>query len=199
MPKINLQPGLQERGAEGIDGGDPRQEHEADRQPRRGDQQAGAPHRLMRADHDEHDRVAQERGIVPEGDEVRLPRAGDGPAHPAGPAQIAHHQPRRQRGQNARHVQMLRHPKRPVGGDGGQGDLDEVILRAAGDQQRGQGRQDAHRDPASGHPDKGARDLHRLQLRAVCDRQEHCEGHCGGAVVQEALGLDQQAEARLDP
>ena len=51
-------------------------------------------------------------------------------------AEIAHEQARRNGGQHAGNMKALRHEKGSEGGDGGQGDLDQMFRCASGEQDR---------------------------------------------------------------
>src|SRR5208282_724636 len=82
--------------------------------------------------------------------------------------------------------------------DRGERGLDEMIVRGSGDKHRHEPDEKPDQKPASGDDDKGVRDREwaarmRRIVRGPGENQR--EKDRGGAVVDEALGLDQELEA----
>ena len=91
---------------------------------------------------------------------------------------------------------MFSNEKRTEGGNDGQRRLDQMILGGSHDHDGDQPNAEPRREPAASNSDKGRNDRERIPAFWTMDRPDEDEGEedCGGAIVEQALGLDEQAE-----
>ena len=113
-------------------------------------------------------------------------------------AEIAHRHAGGDARQHARGAEMLGDQERAEGGDHGQRRLDQMILGGSRDHDRDQPDAEPGGEAAAGDDGKRREDGERvLSARRVMGRPDENEGEedRGGAVVEQALGLDEEAEA----
>ena len=153
------------------------------------------------ADQQEHHGIGQESREFPKGrHSFATPRADEESSARRRRAQVAHDQARGHGGQHAGNMKALRHEKRGEGGDGGQGDLDQMLRGASGEQDRRAAQACADADPARDHAHQRDRHVHRRGgvIAGGGPGQGQCKQHGGGAVIEQALAFDQQAQPPVD-
>ena len=157
--------------------------------------------RQGRADQQEHQRIGEKRGEFPELEHERASMRSERDAKPlllGENAQIAHRHPGGDARQHAGGAEMFGDQKRAEGGDRGQRRLDEMILGGSHDHDGDQPDAEPGREPAASNSDKRCDDRERvLSAHRAMGRPDENEGEedRGRAIVEQALGLDEEAEA----
>ena len=144
----------------------------------------------VHADEQEDEGVGQEGHVLPE---VEEDDAGGG-GHARG-AQVAVDDACGHHGQHAAHVELLGQEVAAVGQDGGQGDLDEVVVDAGDDLGDEVAQAEADDQPARGDHEEVGHPFPDGEGAPEHQPQDDGEDHDGRAVVEEALPLHEQGEA----
>ena len=143
------------------------------------------------ADEQEDQRVGDERRVLPDGAHGHSSHG----VHGAPAAEVAEHDGGRDAGHDARHAESLAEQERPVGDDGRQCDLDEMVVELMVHERGSVAHDQAHDKTADRHPGELPRRPADGERVAVDHDGEHDgEQDGGGPVVVQTLGVDERRE-----